>query len=94
MRMRIKPPTSGQKIAANMNNEVDQLKAEIVRLNEKIHAMRGVLWEWNCSSDMVWEYWKLKQVGEKAEDYVDWTGDEEDDMPLPDNDDDTFMERF
>jgi len=76
-----------------MNNEIEQLKAEIVRLNDKIHVMRGLLWEWNISSGPVWEYWKLKQVGEKPEDYSHWTEDEPD-MPLFDDGTDIFNGEF
>lgn len=91
MPMRIKPPTLGQKIADNMNSESEQLKSEIIRLNEKIHAMRGLLWEWNVSSGPVWEYWKLKQVGEKAEDYAHLMDEYEPEMPLF-GDEDNFAE--
>ena len=52
------------------NNEINDLKAEIARLNDKIHAMRSLLWEWNSSSGPVWEYWKLKDVGETEKDYA------------------------
>jgi hypothetical protein len=31
--------------------------------------MREVLWQWNCSSGPVWEYYKLQKVGETSEDY-------------------------
>jgi hypothetical protein len=37
---------------------------EIDRLNKKIATMRALLWEWNCSSGPVWEYWRLADVGE------------------------------
>jgi hypothetical protein len=44
---------------------------------------------------MVWEYWKLKQVGEKREDYAAFLDDEDGvDMPLFDQDDRDFMERL
>jgi hypothetical protein len=76
------------------SNDINDLQAEIARLNEKIKVMRGLLWEWNCSSDMVWEYYRLKQVGETSADYAEWTEDEMD-MPLFDQDDDRdFMERL
>ena len=66
-----------------MNSEdINELKAEIARLNEKIQAMRGILWEWNSSSGPVWEYYRLKQVGEKQEDYSFLDDDYEPDMPL------------
>lgn len=78
----------------NTNNEINELKAKILLLEDKIHVMRGLLWEWNCSSDVVWEYWKLKQIGEQAQDYYHFTGDEDDDMPLFDEDDRDFMERL
>jgi hypothetical protein len=42
---------------------------EIDRLNKKIATMRSLLWEWNCSSGPVWEYWQLADVGETEEDY-------------------------
>jgi hypothetical protein len=77
------------------SNDINDLQAEIARLNEKIAVMRSLLWEWNCSSDMVWEYWKLKQVGEKREDYAAFLDDEDGvDMPLFDQDDRDFMERL
>lgn len=41
----------------------------ISEMETKINAMRTVLWEWNCSSGPVWEYYRLKAVGEKAEHY-------------------------
>jgi hypothetical protein len=47
-------------------NEVIKLISE---METKINTMRTVLWEWNCSSGPVWEYYRLKAVGEKAEDY-------------------------
>jgi hypothetical protein len=76
------------------SNEINELQAEIVRLNEKIKVMRGLLWEWNPTSDNVWEYYRLHQVGETSADYTDWTEDEMD-MPLFDQDDDRdFMERL
>jgi hypothetical protein len=76
------------------SNEINELQAEIVRLNEKIKVMRGLLWEWNPTSDNVWEYYRLYQVGETSVDYTDWTEDEMD-MPLFDQDDDRdFMERL
>jgi len=93
--MRIKPPTTGQKIADSMNNETEQLKAEIAALKEKVAGMRNVLWEWNVSSGPVWEYWKLKQVGEKAEDYAHLMDEDDLDMHMFDGDDDnTFMEKL
>jgi hypothetical protein len=78
-------------LGMNSNDEINALKAEIVRLNDKIHTMRGLLWEWNCSSGPVWEYWKLMEIGEKPEDYSHWTEEEDDDMPLFDEDDRDFM---
>lgn len=88
MPMRNDKTTAGNKAAQEFlkDQSIDALKAEIVRLNDKIHAMRGLLWEWNVSSGPVWEYWKLVQVGETPEDYSHWTEDEyfdsDDDMPL------------
>lgn len=76
-----------------MNNEIEQLKAEIIRLNDKIHVMRSLLWEWNVSSGPVWEYRRLKQIGEKPEDYSHWT-EEEPDMPLFDDGDNIFNGEF
>jgi hypothetical protein len=38
-------------------------------LKDKIAAMRAVLWEWNNSSDCVWNYYRLKAVGETKKDY-------------------------
>lgn len=78
----------------NSEDEINELRAQIFTLNKKIEAMRGVLWEWNCSSDNVWEYWRLKEVGETAEDYADYIGEDDDDMPLFDEDDRDFMERL
>jgi hypothetical protein len=55
-----------------MNNDnltLDQAKTEIESLTKKIQVMRALLWEWNSSSDSVWEYWRLKEVGETAKDY-------------------------
>ena len=76
----------------NSNDEINELKAEISRLNDKITVMRGLLVEWNCSSDMVWEYYRLKQVGEKCEDYAAFIDDEDEvDMPLF-GDEDNFAE--
>ena len=78
----------------NREDEINELRAEIATLQRKMHVMRGLLWEWNCSSDNVWEYWKLKEIGECSAHYVDWTEDEND-MPLFDEDDDRdFMERL
>jgi hypothetical protein len=51
------------------NDDISELKAEIARLNSKIKVMRGLLWEWNPSYGQVWEHPRLKQVGEKKEDY-------------------------
>ena len=66
-----------------MNAEIENLKAEITRLNDKIHVMRSMLWEWNCSSGPVWEHSKLKKIGERPEDYSHWNEDEDEpDMPL------------
>jgi len=76
------------------SNDINELQAEIARLNEKIAVMRGLLWEWNCYSDMVWEYWKLKQVGERDIDYSFLLNEDEPDMPLFDQDDRDFMERL
>lgn len=73
------------------SNDINELQAEIARLNDKVRVMRTLLWEWNASSDNVWEYWKLKQVGEREEDYA-FLSDEEPPMPLFDNDDRDFME--
>lgn len=78
----------------NSNDEINRLKAEILRLEDKIHVMRGLLWEWNATSDNVWEHSKLKKMGERAEDYYHFTGDEDNDMPLFDEDDRDFMERL
>ena len=63
-------------------DDIHELKAEIVRLNDKINVMRRILWEWNSSSGPVWEYYRLKQVGEKQEDYAFIDDDYEVDMPL------------
>jgi len=84
--MRNEKTTAGNKAAQEFlkDQSIDDLKAEIIRLNDKIHAMRGLLWEWNVSSGPVWEYWKLAKVGETAEDYSHWT-EEDPDMPLFDD---------
>ena len=69
----------------DINDEINQLKAEIIRLNDKLYTMRGLLCEWNCTSDVVWEHWKLKNVGEKREDYIDFIDEDDNygpDMPL------------
>jgi hypothetical protein len=42
---------------------------KIADLENKIKVMREVLWQWNCSSGPVWEYYKLQKVGETSEDY-------------------------
>ena len=77
------------------SNDTNDLKAEIVRLNEKLNVMRALLWEWNVTSDNVWEYYRLKQVGETEEDYNFLDDNYEPDMPLFDGDDDRdFMERL
>lgn len=68
------------------NNDPESLRREITRLNDKIHAMRSLLYEWNVSSGPVWEHGRLKQVGEKPEDYSHWTEDEPA-MPLFDEHD-------
>jgi hypothetical protein len=78
----------------NSNDEINELKAEIVRLNDKICVMRSLLWEWNCTSDNVWEYYRLKQVGERDIDYAFLVNEDEPDMPLFDEDDRDFMERL
>lgn len=58
--------------------------------------MRALLWEWNVTSDNVWEYYRLKRVGETEEDYAFLDENHgEPDMPLFDGDDDRdFMERL
>ena len=56
-------------MGVNSNDDVNDLKAEIVRLHEKLNVMRALLWEWNVTSDNVWEYYRLKKVGETEEDY-------------------------
>lgn len=53
------------------------LKAKIEELEKKIAVMRSLLWEWNCSSGPVWEYWRLQEVGETAADYSHLLDDEE-----------------
>lgn len=47
-------------------NEVIKLLFE---METKINVMRQLLWEWNCSSDPVWENYRLKSVGETESDY-------------------------
>jgi hypothetical protein len=54
----------------NSNDDINDLKAEIVRLHEKLNVMRALLWEWNVTSDNVWEHYRLKRVGETEEDYA------------------------
>jgi len=63
------------------SDDINELKAEIIRLNEKILVMRGLLWEWNPTSFSVWEHPRLKQMGEVVEDYAHLK-DNEPDMPL------------
>lgn len=53
------------------------LKAKIEELEKKIAVMRSLLWEWNCSSGPVWEYWRLADVGETEADYSHMMDDEE-----------------
>ena len=68
-----------------MQQEIENLKAEIVRLNDKICVMRSILWEWNPSSGPVWEYHRLKKIGERDIDYsflADNNNHEEPAMPL------------
>ena len=78
----------------NREDEINELRAEMASLERKLHVMRGLLWEWNPTSDDVWEYWKLKEIDECSAHYVEWTEDEND-MPLFDEDDDRdFMERL
>jgi len=67
-----------------MENEIETLKAEIERLNNKISAMRGLLWEWNSSSGPVWENRRLKAVGETIADYADYVDEDDMDLPLAD----------
>ena len=78
----------------NREDEINELRAEMAALHRTMHVMRGLLWEWNPTSDNVWEHHKLKELGEVSAHYVDWTEDEMD-MPLFDQDDDRdFMERL
>jgi len=61
----------------------DELKAEILRLNDKITVMRKILWEWNPSSRPIWENPRLQNVGEKDIDYSFLVNEDEGpDMPL------------
>lgn len=53
------------------------LKAKIEELEKKILVMRTLLWEWNCSSGPVWDYWRLHDVGETEADYAHLMDDEE-----------------
>ena len=61
----------------NMSKEIDILKAENDLLHEKIEVMRTVLYEWNATSNPVWEYRKLKQIGETESDYEDLVEDDD-----------------
>lgn len=61
----------------NMSKEIDILKAENDLLHEKIEVMRTVLYEWNTTSNPVWEYRKLKQIGETESDYEDLVEDDD-----------------
>lgn len=69
-----------------MENEIEQLKAEITRLNDKIHVMRSLLCEWNGSSCPVWENRRLKALGETIADYADYVDEDDMDLPLADFD--------
>jgi hypothetical protein len=60
-----------------MSKEIDILKAENDLLHEKIEVMRTVLYEWNATSNPVWEYRKLKQIGETESDYEDLVEDDD-----------------
>jgi len=82
----------GYSMGMNNDDDINELKAEIARLNAKIEVMRGLLWEWNSSSGPVWEYYKLKRVGEKQEDYAFLDDDYEVDMPLFDDGTNPFGE--
>jgi len=75
----------------NNDDDINELKAEIVRLNDKINVMRRILWEWNSSSGPVWEYYRLKQMGERDLDYC-FDKDYEVDMPLFDDGSNPFGE--
>jgi hypothetical protein len=57
-----------RKFNKNLADPNEMLKT-ITQLEEKIKVMRSVLWEWNCSSGPVWEYYRLKSVGENESDY-------------------------
>jgi hypothetical protein len=72
----------------NMSKEIDILKAENDLLHEKIEVMRTVLYEWNATSNPVWEYRKLKQIGETESDYEDLVEDDDGGWSAGPDDDD------
>ena len=57
-----------RKFNLNLSNP-EEVMRYINELEVKINVMRSVLWEWNCSSGPVWEYYRLQSVGEIEEDY-------------------------
>lgn len=73
-----------RKFNINLSNPNDVIKV-ITDLENKINVMRALLWEWNCTSDAVWNYYRLKDVGEREEDY-DFIKEDEDclDLSQPD----------
>jgi hypothetical protein len=69
----------------NMSKEIDILKAENDLLHEKLEVMRAILYEWNATSHPVWEYRKLKQIGETESDDGGWSAGPDDDDLENDN---------
>jgi hypothetical protein len=72
----------------NMSKEIDILKAENDLLHEKLEVMRAILYEWNVTSNPIWEYRKLKQIGETESDYEDLVEDDDGGWSAGPDDDD------
>jgi len=47
-----------------------RLEVQIKALEQKINAMRSLLWEWNCTAVPVWEIEELFDLGETRHDYL------------------------
>jgi hypothetical protein len=67
-------------------HKIDKLYNEIEQLNEKLYAMRKLLFDWNPTEIDVWEHKELEDLGETVEDYIDFVEEREDEDFIIDED--------